>query len=149
MTPEEQKNLHRILETLEKAAYMLQHSYTACKNLGHKKKYSLSELDLFEALTSRFARLNDIIIRKMFRTIDRLDIEPEGTVRDSINRAEKKGLIDRGDLFGQIREIRNIIAHEYLLEDMSQLYQDVLAGTPILIDVVERVKQYCQRYKNM
>ena len=147
MTPEEQQNLYRTLEILEKATSMLQHSYTVCKNLEHKKKYSLSELDLFEALTGRFARLNDIIIRKMFRTIDRLDIEPEGTVRDSINRAEKKGLIDRGDQFGQIREIRNIIAHEYLLEDMSQLYQNVLAGTPILIDVVKRIQQYCQRYK--
>lgn len=146
MTPEEQQNLHRTLETLEKAASMLQHSYKACKNLEHKKSYSLTELDLFEALTSRFARLNDIIIRKMFRSIDRLDMEPEGTVRDSINRAEKKGLIDRGDKFGQIREIRNIIAHEYLLEDMSQLYKDVLVAVPVLIDTVKRIELYCQRY---
>ena len=146
MKSDEKQLLQRELQILDKAAQMLQHSYDACKSVEHKKTYSLSELDLFEALTSRFARLSDIIIRKMFRLIDRLDIELEGTVRDSINRAEKKGLIDDADQFGKIREIRNIIAHEYLLEDMSQLYREVLTGTPTLVEVVEQIKNYCKRY---
>ncbi len=142
----EKELLQRELKVLDKATQMLKHSYEACKNIEHNTDYSLDELDLFEALTSRFARLNDIIIRKMFRLIDRLDVEPEGTVRDSINRAEKKGLIDNVDQFGKIREIRNIIAHEYLLEDMVQLYQKLLLGTPVLVDAIERIKNYCQRY---
>ena len=143
---DEKQLLQRELQVLDKATQMLNHSYASCREIESKKSYSLSELDLFEALTSRFARLSDIIIRKMFRLIDRLDIELEGTVRDSINRAEKKGLIDNADQFGKIREIRNIIAHEYLLEDMSQLYLEVVNGTPILIDVVSKIKKYCDRY---
>ncbi len=143
---DEKQLLQRELQVLDKATQMLNHSYASCREIESKKSYSLSELDLFDALTSRFARLSDIIIRKMFRLIDRLDIELEGTVRDSINRAEKKGLIDNADQFGKIREIRNIIAHEYLLEDMSQLYLEVVKGTPILIDVVSKIKKYCDRY---
>ena len=73
-------------------------------------------------------------------------MESPGTVRDSINRAEKKGLVDNADQFGQIRETRSIIAHEYLLEDMTELYKQVLFGTPILFEVTERVKKYCQQY---
>ena len=143
---DEKQLLQRELQVLDKATQMLNHSYASCREIESQKSYSLSELDLFDALTSRFARLSDIIIRKMFRLIDRLDIELEGTVRDSINRAEKKGLIDNADQFGKIREIRNIIAHEYLLEDMSQLYLEVVKGTPILIDVVSKIKKYCDRY---
>lgn len=142
----EKELLDKELQILERAKLMLLHSYAACKSIEQKESYSFSELDLFEALTSRFARLNDITIRKMFRLIDRLDAEPEGTTRDSILRAEKKGLIDDADQFGKIREIRNIIAHEYLLEDMSRLYHEVMTGIPILIEVIDRIKNYCQRY---
>ena len=67
---EEKQLLQRELHVLEKASEMLRHSYTACKSIEYKSNYSLSELDLFEALTSRFARLNDLIIRKIFRLID-------------------------------------------------------------------------------
>lgn len=146
MRPHEKQLLQKELQILDKAAAMLKHSFETCKSIENKSDYTLAELDLFEALTSRFARLNDIIIRKMFRLIDRLDIEPEGTVRDSINRAEKKNLIDNTDQFGSAREVHNIIAHEYLLENMSLLYRKVMVGTPILIEVVERIKNYCKRY---
>ena len=76
------KKQHRYhtLEILEKATSMLQHSYATCKILKLKEKHSLSGLDLFAALNNRFARFHEIIIRKMLRTIDQLDIEPEGTV---------------------------------------------------------------------
>ncbi len=146
MTKDEKKLLEKELQILKNASEMLLHSYTICKNFGFKELYPLPELDALEALTARYARLNDLIIRKMFRLIDRLDVEQEGTVRDSINRAEKKGLIDNADQFREAREIRNIIAHEYLLDDMSKLYQKVLCETPHLIDIVRSISEYCKRY---
>lgn len=42
--------------------------------------------------------------------------------------------------------LRNAIAHEYMLEDLSGLYKDVFDCTPLLLDTVERVKKYCTRY---
>ena len=44
-------------------------------------------------MTSRFARLSDIIIQKIFRLIESLELEEPGTVRDRINQAEKWGII--------------------------------------------------------
>ena len=40
-----------------------------------------SELEHFESLTGRFARLSDLLIQKIFRLIDQLDLEDLGTVR--------------------------------------------------------------------
>ena len=146
MTENEKKLLQKELQNLERAAKVLSEILSICNSIGLKKEYSLVELIHLEALTSRFARLSDLLIRKIFRLIDQLDYEPQETIRDSINRAEKIGIIDDANSFAEIRETRNAIAHEYLLEDLSQLYKGVFTHTPILLDTVQRVKNYCKRY---
>ena len=87
-----ENNLKQELGDLEKARDILLYSYQKCRNIELIDGLSYEEQDSFEALTSRFARLSDIIIQKIFRLLDILDLEEEGTIRDRINRAEKKGL---------------------------------------------------------
>lgn len=53
----------------------------------------MKELDAFEILTSRFARLSDIIIQRVLKTIHSIDLDEIITVRDSINLAEKRILL--------------------------------------------------------
>jgi len=71
----------------------LQYSYKKCSRIKTKKRYGLKELDAFENLASRFARLNDIIIQRILKTIHITDLDEPTTVRDSINLAEKKNLL--------------------------------------------------------
>jgi hypothetical protein len=146
MTENEITLLHNELQRLESAANVLSEIMFICKSIGLGRDYSLVELIHLEALMSRFAKLSDLLIRKIFRLIDKLDYEPQETIRDSINRAEKIGLIESAAIFSVIRETRNAIAHEYILEDLSGLYKDVFDCTPLLLDTVERVKKYCTRY---
>lgn len=134
------------LATLESATEILQHSYEICKQIGVKDQYTFDEMDRFEAFTSRFARLSDILIQKMCRLIDQIDLEDGGSVRDRINRAEKKGLIESADVFTQIRIVRNDIAHEYHTEILKDIYRKVLELTPYLFDSVKRIKGYSKRY---
>lgn len=105
------------------------------------------DLEKFESLTARFARFNDILLQKIFRLIDTIDLDDGGTVRDRINRAEKKGLIEDAQRFIEIRELRNRIAHEYQPEAMSIIFPETLQATPTLLDIAERVRRYCLRYK--
>lgn len=134
------------LVALEGATEILQYSYEICKKIGIKEQPTFDEMDRFEAFTSRFARLSDILIQKMCRLIDQIDLEDGGSVRDRINRAEKKGLIESADVFTQIRIVRNDIAHEYHTEALNDIYRKALELTPYLFDSVKRIKEYSKRY---
>ena len=106
------------------------------------------DLEKIESLTARFARFNDILLLKIFRLIDAIDLGDAGTVRDRINRAEKKGLIEDAQRFIEIRELRNSIAHEYQPEALNVIFTETLQATPALLDVAERVRKYCLRYSS-
>ena len=110
------------------------------------QKLAQEDLEKFESLTARFARFNDILLLKIFRLIDAIDLDDVGTVRDRINRAEKKGLIEDAQRFIEIQELRNSIAHEYQPEALSVIFPETLQATPALLDVAERVRKYCLRY---
>ena len=81
------------LKLMNDASSILKYSYEKCKKIKIKSEYTLKELDAFENLSSRFARLNDIILQKMLKTIHSIDLDEINTIRDSINLAEKKNLI--------------------------------------------------------
>ena len=112
------------------------------------QKLAQEDLEKFESLTARFARFNDILLLKIFRLIDAIDLDDAGTVRDRINRAEKKGLIEDAQRFIEIRELRNSIAHEYQPEALNVIFTETLQATPALLDVAERVRNYCLRYSS-
>lgn len=134
------------LNRLDQAAEVLAYSYKNCKKIGLKNQYTYAELDQWEAFTSRFARLSDLVIQKIFRLIDIVDLESSGTVRDRIHRAEKKALIENAEIWIQIRIVRNDIAHEYLPEAVQEIYGKVLELAPSLLSGVTRIKQYCEKY---
>jgi uncharacterized protein YutE (UPF0331/DUF86 family) len=138
--------LEKELELLNDEATTLDRSFNNCRKIGLKDEYSFEELDHFEALTRRFARLSDIITQKLLRLIDEIDLETPGTIRDRINRAEKKEIIASADNIASIRQLRNSIAHEYLPKIIQEIFRSVMQWTPELLDTVERIKRYCERY---
>lgn len=144
------KNLQQLLvqemKLLNDARDVLLYSFNKCTAIGIKETYEPEELESFESFTGRFARLSDILIQKIFRLVDELDLDSHGTVRDRINRAEKKELIDSSDVFVEVRMVRNDIAHEYLPEAIHDMFGKVLTLTPHLLDSVERTVTYCTKY---
>jgi len=134
------------MKLLEGAMTALKHSYDACTIIGIKDNYGLEELERFEALSSRFARASDIFIQKILRLIEEIDLESPGTVRDRINRAEKKGIIDAAEDLITIRNLRNDIAHEYMPDVIKEIFKSVLAYCPYLFKCLDSLKQYCQKY---
>lgn len=144
MTEKEIKLLKESIASLQKAANILKKSYENCKRIKTKKEYSYEELTEFEALASRFARLLDLLIQKVFRTIDRITFAPEGTVRDSMNRAEKNLLIEHVESLVDMKRLRNEVAHEYIMENLVNFFGKILEFTPLLLDCVNRTVQYCE-----
>ena len=140
--------LQQQLQSMAQMERLLTWSYKRCQQVSLEEGVlpELEDLEKFESLTARFARFNDILLQKIFRLIDTIDLDHAGTVRDRINRAEKKGLIVDAQEFIEIRELRNSIAHEYQPEALSQIFPQVLVYTPVLLDIANRVRKYCLRY---
>jgi len=139
--------LQEELELLGKAADILKYSNDVCGKIGIKEDYTYDELDKFESFTGRFARLSDLLIQKIFRLIESIELESPGTVRDRINKAEKRGLIESADIFIEIRVLRNQIAHEYIQDEIKEMFEKVLGYTPQLLDCVERIQTHCRKYQ--
>ncbi len=142
------ENLKTTLPKLEKAQARLQEIYQDCLPYHNIEQLTEEQSRRFEVFSSRFARLSDLLTQKIFRLIDILDLEDEGSIYDRLNRAEKKHLIDSAEKFIAIRYLRNHIAHEYEDDDSSlfSLYQDLLQYTPELLNTYNRIVEYIKKY---
>ena len=105
----------------------LEHSYQLCITIKNNatESYNIEDFDKFETLTSRFARTADILIQKIYRSIDLFEMESTGTLIDSTN------------------DIRNNIAHEYIQEQLFELFKEVVDLTPLLMKYVDTARHYC------
>lgn len=128
----------------------LEYSWTKLKNqsLPTKfvdqdgvEKYNLDQLESWEALTARFARVTDIFLSKYIRLLV-LELDPgfRGEMRDYLDKAEKTSLISSADQWMKIRELRNKIAHEYTKEDLIITLGDVTKWTPFVLSELKGLK---------
>ena len=130
------------LALVRKAAKALRYSYGRVQVSLPLPTEIPEELGVqLEALTARFARLADLLVQKLFRAQDALLLEDEGTLLDRLNRAEKRGVIDSVEQWREIRELRNQIAHEYVLSDLRELFEAVIRFTPVLLETVATVER--------
>jgi hypothetical protein len=136
-----EENLHTVNLSLKRLIY----SYEVCKKIGIKDIYSEEEFMVFEAMTSRYARSTDMMINKLFRSLDAVEYVDGKTVIDIANNIEKRGIADSNDLY-KIKDLRNSIAHEYVTENIVRFFAEVLELTPLLKTVIDNLNNYCSRY---
>ncbi len=130
----------------EEAADHLARSLNRCKNFIFNEEFTEEHLVELKALASRFARVSDLLIQKIFKTIDVIEGTTPGTVRDRLLQAEKKSIIDNADDFMEIRKIRNRIAHEYGLDDLKDIFVFAFKNSTLLIDSIKTAKEYSQKF---
>jgi len=63
------------------------------------------EFDTFENLAGRYARMLDVILNKVFRSIDAIELEDGGTLLGVVNRAEKTGIVSSAE---RIRDLKDL-----------------------------------------
>lgn len=139
MTSEQIQWLRDEMVRLDMAATHLRFSLDRSRELIDQPEWSLERL---ESLTSRFARLADLLVQRVLRLIDDLELAPRGSVLDRIQRAEKRGLFEEPGQLIRIRELRNLIAHEYVSDRMPDIYRAVAALTPALLAAIPAVKAH-------
>jgi uncharacterized protein YutE (UPF0331/DUF86 family) len=134
------------LEGMRKSILWLKRSYAKCTRIGVKDQYTEDEFDDFENLASRYARMLDVILNKVFRSIDAIELEDGGTLLDVVNRAEKRGIVDSAERVRDLKDLRNDIVHEYETDDLRSVFRQTLDATPQLFDLAEKIEGYCKRF---
>jgi hypothetical protein len=135
--------LRQKLEHLARLAEHLQRSVAQLDD--HAIEDPLVRLDRYEALTARFARLQDLLLGP-FRSVARLEFEDEAAERvpDLINLMEKRGVVENARQWGEMRALRNAIAHEYWGDEAErdELFQQVLGFSRELLKTFGRLRDY-------
>lgn len=142
------KNLNENMQALAESVRWLQRSYSICNEQFDLKNLTDEGFDAFEALTSRFARVVDILTNKVTRSIVYLEQGTSYTWIDTLFYLKKQGLISSIDEVRLIKEIRNEIVHEYIVSDLKQLFNEVLNNCKMLFTLVENTKVYVNQLIN-
>ena len=67
---------------------------------------------------------------------------------DIINRADKRGFIDSVNNIKQLKELRNLIAHEYADDNLKDIYFKVMNSIGSLNIICSKTIEYCNRFKD-
>ncbi len=126
-----------------KATEHLTWSIERCRDIA-ALPWSLEQLERLESMASRFARLADLLTQRVMRLADDLELESPGSLLDRIRRAEKRGWAASDGQLVRVRELRNLIAHEYEDEDLAQLYAAVLQLAPALLAAADKAMHWAQ-----
>ena len=124
------RNIHWLVKSLEKA-----------KEIDIS---SLEEEDIekIEVLFSRFSRSVDMLINRILRGIDLLELEDGGTKLDVVIRAEKRGFVESYEELIALKDLRNELAHEFIGERFVDKLSEVLESSEKIIEIADRVMDY-------
>lgn len=130
----------------------------ALKSLAHlipfttEKVLNLSEHDFLvvELMIHRFAKLQDFIGSKIINLFLEISQEPHEalTMIDKLNKLEKFHILDDKDIWQEMRELRNHLAHEYpdhpelVAQFLNQTYSFSGELLLILSKLLERISKH-------
>lgn len=112
--------------------------------LDRDKYRKLSDIDIsfIDQLSFRFGKLQDTAGRALRNILIALGEDVEGApFIDILNRAEKIGIIDNAQEWMMLRELRNLLTHEY-----SEKEEDIISGINKLYEISLRL---CDIYKKI
>jgi uncharacterized protein YutE (UPF0331/DUF86 family) len=140
------KLLQENINTLNLSADWVKRSYEQTKTIIQKDEYSAEEFDKLENLASRYARTTDMLVNKVLRSIDTVELEDIGTIIDMMNRAEKRRIASSAELLRTIKDLRNNIVHEYKIAEITRFFSEIQKYTPALLEIINNVNEYCRKY---
>ncbi len=138
--------LEQALAELVRARRHLDFSYHRVAALpGELEAASPEALESAEAFAGRFARTVDLLVNKVLRSLDRVELFPPGTLLDTVNRAEQRGLVPQAAALREMKDVRNVIAHDYAGAQLAEILRYCREQKPVLDAICDRVEAYAGR----
>ncbi|WP_457569340.1 hypothetical protein, partial [Desulfurobacterium sp.] len=127
MNIEERKEIFcQNLKLLNKTIYWLKRSLQRVEDAGNFENPSEEQLEIIEALMNRYSRAVDILINKVLRSLDYLELEETSRKLDIVIRAEKREFVKDYNILIEMKDLRNELAHEYLEERLRERLEEVI-----------------------
>ena len=133
-------------EVLDQAVPSFSKSLEKCRSLNLAGPRSFEVEESLDALTSKFARVSDIFTQKVLKSLVLLTREDAPTFVDRMNLCEKLGVISSAADLIEIRDLRNQIAHEYLSDNLTEIYGDCLTLSEKLLTEIQVAHPIIERY---
>lgn len=130
------------LKLLEKNLYWLMKSYKKAESIDLNKDLSEEDFEVLETLSNRFGRTVDILINKVLRGLDILELEDISRKLDIVIRAEKRGFVDNYKILIEMKDLRDELVHEYIQENLVERFKEILIYTPELFNIINKLKLY-------
>lgn len=83
----------------------------------------------------------EVLVNQVLRTTLQVIAEGKDTWLDNMNQAEKLGFISSRQDMNAVRELRNMVAHEYLNEEWMLIYQRLIEKSPILFTSLDMIQK--------
>ena len=74
--------------------------------------------------------------------------EDAPTFLDRMNLCEKLGIIPSAEEIIAIRDLRNLIAHEYLSENLVEIYMEIIKVSDDLLKAIVQTEKFLIERKN-
>lgn len=107
------------------------------------------ELAYYELYASRFSKLQDFLGSNLFTTLlEQTGEQTESmTFIDKLNKLEKLEIINSADEWLKMRQIRNILAHEYpdRPEITAEIFNRAFNLGPLLLETLEKIKIFLRK----
>ena len=137
------------LQYLQKSLTWLKISYDKCNKInlnGGFDNLSENEIESLEALSNRFARAVDILLHKVLKSLDILELEDVSRNLDIAIRAEKKGFVEDYNVLVALKDLRNELSHEYIEDFIIDKYREILRNVESLALIYKKVERYAEKF---
>ena len=132
-----------------KSVEWLKVSLKRVETVNLQGKWNEEDYERVETLFARYCRSVDILLNKVLRGLDFLELEEPLRKLDIVIRAEKRGFVESYDLLIEMKDLRNELSHEYIEEALKNRLEEVIEKSKLLLEITERIKTYIgnQGYK--
>lgn len=142
----EKVNIELLIESIDTLTFSIQwfkKSVDRCSSIVLKSEFSNpSDFEALETLTARFARSVDILTSKVYRSIDKVEMNNGKTLIEVIEFLEKIGVVTSFQQTKRLKELRNDIVHEYQQDDLNDLFRSIYKSSAILLEDADRAIRY-------
>src|SRR3989338_926099 len=134
-------NYDKLIEVYKKKLFKalkhLEYSYKKIQNASLDiDKMDEETLEVWESFSARFSRVVDLFLMKYVKSVV-LKNDPgfQGSLRDFVDQGEKLGIVNNADTWMELRELRNITAHEYTERELNSFFLKLKQHAPQLLSL--------------